>query len=472
MVAMKLYAADLDFTPIVEELQIQKSFAPAVHQAAADAVDTLAHQRVDRRDIPLVTIDPPGSMDLDQAVCIEGFDGGYRVYYAIADVAAFVTPIPLVDTESRRRGQTIYLPDEPARLHPEEISEAAASLLPDVDRPAVLWSIDLDDDGEVTAVDLQRTLVRSRARYDYVGLQALIDQGNCPEPVQHLSAVGELRRRSALRRKAVSISMPSQYVHVNHDDGSVHLAVEPRVPTMDDNSEISLLAGMCAGQMMARAGVGVLRTLPGARRRELDTFIDSVRALGFDLQPGADYDEVTAFITKIKGTDARGMAVMRQALTLLRGAGYQRIGDEPLHTHAGVGGYYSHVTAPLRRLVDRYATEYCLAITAGVNVPTWVEEGIDQVIGTMESSSNLASRAERACLNLTEATVLKPWEGTNFQAAVLDSDPERESGKIFIENPPVICRSIGAPPRGQTAQVTLVRANPDKREVLFAWPAD
>src|SRR5699024_7314853 len=115
------------------------------------------------RGVPFVTIDPVGSRDLDQAVYIESSATGHRVLYAIADVAAFIVPGSDLEAESLRRGQTIYLPDEPARLHPEELSEGSGSLLPDVDRPAVVWTFDLDLAGEVEKFHVERALVRSHA---------------------------------------------------------------------------------------------------------------------------------------------------------------------------------------------------------------------------------------------------------------------------------------------------------------------
>ena len=142
--AMKLYAAPLNFRGIAEEFEVPTDFSPELHTSAAAARDRFAGERADVRDIPLVTIDPVGSQDLDQAVHIERTAVGYRVHYAIADVAAFIEPGSELEAESLRRGQTIYLPDEPARLHPEELSEGSASLLPDVDRPAVLWTFELD----------------------------------------------------------------------------------------------------------------------------------------------------------------------------------------------------------------------------------------------------------------------------------------------------------------------------------------
>ncbi len=110
----------------------------------------------DHTDVPYLTIDPPGSMDLDQAMHIDRFGTGYRVRYAIADVAAFVSPGDPVDVEAHVRGETLYSPDLRTPLHPPVIGEAAASLLPDQVRPALVWTIDLDADGRQTAVDVKR----------------------------------------------------------------------------------------------------------------------------------------------------------------------------------------------------------------------------------------------------------------------------------------------------------------------------
>ena len=88
---MKLYAAPLDFDNVAAEYQVSRDFDEHVTDQARAAVDQFAASRRDARDLPLVTIDPPGSRDLDQAVYItSGTAGGYRVYYAIADVGAWL----------------------------------------------------------------------------------------------------------------------------------------------------------------------------------------------------------------------------------------------------------------------------------------------------------------------------------------------------------------------------------------------
>lgn len=113
-------------------------------EARASALrDDYAAERLDLRDLPFVTIDPPGSKDLDQAVHLSRSGaGGYVVDYAIADVGRIVQAGGAVDTEAQLRGVTFYAPDGRTPLHPPVLSEDSASLLPGVDRAAAAWRIE------------------------------------------------------------------------------------------------------------------------------------------------------------------------------------------------------------------------------------------------------------------------------------------------------------------------------------------
>jgi exoribonuclease R len=194
VVEHRVAGAPLDFSGLRVELDVPGDFssqAVACAQAAAQAVRL---PDFDRTDLELVTVDPPGSMDLDQALHIAPCEDGYRVSYAIADVASFVPPASVLDEELQVRGETIYFPDARVPLHPTVLSEGAASLLPDQVRPAVLWEFELDGFGEVTKVDVRRARVRSRARLDYAGVQASLRRdtrmplsGCCPRSARCVS---------------------------------------------------------------------------------------------------------------------------------------------------------------------------------------------------------------------------------------------------------------------------------------------
>jgi len=461
-----------DFDAVRQEFELPAGFPPealAEAEAAAARAITAEPGRIDATDIELVTIDPPGSKDLDQAVGIERVGRGFRVHYAIADVGAVVTPGGALDAEVRRRGQTIYLPDGSVPLHPPVLSEQAASLLPDGPRRAVLWTIDLDADGAVTATDVRRAVVASRARLDYAGVQAQIDAREELHPaIAALPEVGRLRRAAAVARGAIELELPEQEI-VQDDDGWT-LRVRARLPVEDWNAEISLLAGTVAADMMLRAGIGLLRTLPAPDAEAVAGLRRAAERLGFDWPDGASAAEVLAGLPD--DGSAPVLALRRAATTLLRGAGYAAFGagaaPPPDPGHGGIGAPYAHVTAPLRRLVDRFGTEICLAVAAGRTPDSWLLEALPQLPDVMSASDSLAGRVARACLDRTEAARLAGRVGETFEVIVLRAaGPEGEPGEVYLPDPAVIARCAGAPKAGVTVAVTLTAADPSTGRVLF-----
>src|SRR4051794_10014695 len=106
MVLHRVAGAPLDFAALRSELAVPGDFASSIHREAATAIAAVRLPDFDATDIPFVTVDPPGSRDLDQAVHLttDG-DSGYLVSYAIADVASFVVPGGELDEETQRRGE-------------------------------------------------------------------------------------------------------------------------------------------------------------------------------------------------------------------------------------------------------------------------------------------------------------------------------------------------------------------------------
>ncbi|MEQ1787881.1 MAG: RNB domain-containing ribonuclease, partial [Acidimicrobiales bacterium] len=260
--------------------------AGAIAEAEAVAREVLARldatagrTRVDARDIEFITIDPPGSRDLDQALHLERRPGGaFRLRYAIADVGAFVRPGSALDAEVWERGVTYYLPDARAPLHPAMLGEGAASLLPDEDRPAVLWTIDLDRDGQAGVGRVERAIVRSRAQRTYAGVQAAVDGGRAEGTEALLAEVGPLRQAIEAERGGVSLDLPTQ--RVVRTDAGYGLELERVVPAMGWNAQVSLLTGMVAAELMVSGGVGLLRTLPPPGAEVVRTVRATARALG------------------------------------------------------------------------------------------------------------------------------------------------------------------------------------------------
>ena len=448
-----------------ENLDVSLGFPEPVLADAERAVRSRRLPDADETGIPFVTIDPPEAMDLDQALHLERRGSGYRVLYAIANVAAFVDPGGPMDQEAHRRGQTLYAPDENARLYPAVLSEGAASLLPGETRPALVWTMEVDESGEGVDVTLRRALVRSREKLDYAGVQRSLDNGTASESLHLLREVGLLRQERERRRGGIDLRIPEQEVAEGTDGYT--LAFRAPLPVEGWNAQISLMTGQAAAELMLAAQVGLLRTLPEADPRAVERLRRTAKALEIDWPHELDY---AALIRTLDPEQPTHAAFLAESTVLLRGSGYAAFDDEmPTQpAHAGVGAPYAHATAPLRRLVDRYVGEVCLAVTAGEDVPDWVRAALPRLPEEMETSNRRAQQYEAGVISTVEAAILEHRVGETFDAVVVELDEHDGGGTVQLTEPAVTARCEGELPLGERVRVRLTLADVSKRQIRFA----
>lgn len=452
---------------IRRELEVPLEFPATVADAARVAAREAGRGRagqIDARDIPLVTIDPPGSRDLDQAYFAERTERGVRIRYAIADVSSFVHPGDVVDLEAHARGVTVYLPDRRAPLYPPTIGEGAASLLPRRDRPALLWTIELDGEGVALDWRLEAALVRSRRAMTYEGAQRAIDRGTAEEPLVLLREVGVQREEQERHRGGVNVAAPGQ--ELTRRRGRYRLAYEAPLPVEGWNAQVSLLTGMCAATTMIDAGVGILRTLPPADEVALDRLRRAAASLDIEWLADRTYADVVRSLTP---GDPRHAAFLTETLELFRGAGYAVIDAAMTHPpeHAAIGAPYAHVTAPLRRLADRYANDVVLAECSGTAPPAWAVSALASLPDLMGVASRRAAAVERAVLDLVECVVLHPHVGEVFAATVIDLDGDRAT--VQLSAPPVLAgMPSGGLALGAAIEVRLDAVHLEERRLELA----
>lgn len=453
------------FDAVRAEQGVPTGFPPEVLEEAKRAAADVALPDRDETAVAFRTIDPPGSMDLDQALHLERDGDGYRVRYAIADVPAFVAPGGSVDAEARRRGQTVYAPDQRTPLHPPELSEGAASLLPGQVCPAFVWDLRLEPDGATTSVEVYRARVRSTARHDYEEVQRAVEGGGADEVFVLLREVGEKRLELERRRGGASLPMPEQEVS---EDGGEHyrLHFRPALPAEDWNAQLSLMTGMAAAELMLKGGVGILRTMPGPDQKAVERFRREARALGVEWPQDQPYGEL---LRSLDRDDPRQLALIHEATSLFRGAGYTPFdGAAPAAPdHAAVAAPYAHVTAPLRRLVDRFGLVVCEALCAGTEVPAWAREALPSLPEAMQASDRVAGAVERGCADAVEAAVLQHRVGEVFDAVVVD---ERNASGVLLQlqEPAVVAAAEGAAELGSTVRARLAKAEISTSTVLFS----
>jgi exoribonuclease R len=420
-----------DFDRARAALGITVAFPAEVEEAAlvAIAAGPAGPPRSDRTAIPLVTIDPPGSRDLDQALHVEERGDGLRVFYAIADVGAFVARGGSIEAEAWLRGTTAYAPDVRATVYPESLTDGAISLLPDGERPAILFTADLDATGATIAFAVERATVRSRRRLSYAEAAA--------EGMPLLERLGALREALARARGATQLDLPAQEIVA---EGSTpcgfRLRWEERLPIEEWNAHVSLLVGMGAAAIMVDAGVGVLRTMPEPDPARLALANASLPALW----------------------PVARLMLLRRAMGR---AGYTAFTDgaPAEHRHAAIAGDYAHVTAPLRRLADRYVLDL-LCTLAGGGRPTATEAAtLLRLPAVMAAADARAGRLERRIIDAAEVRTLEHRVGERFAAVVMARD--EHGAQVQISDPPILAR-IGkttAEP-GSTVHLRLTGVDP------------
>jgi len=420
----------------------------------------------DRREIPFVTIDPPGARDLDQAMHLSREGDGYLVRYAISAVGLSIEPGGALDREVQSRGVTLYGPDGSIPLHPVELSAGAASLLEGQDTAAYLWYLHLDRGGRLEHAWVELARVRSRAQLTYEEVQDAYDTGTslpdgAPEDLTELLAtIGSLRIEREIARGGVSLDLPE--LLIEEDDDGYRLAYRATTRVDEWNAQISLLTGMAAARLMDDAGVGILRTLPPASDRDYERLRRVAIALGIEWPDDVDYP---AFVRSLDSSSASHAAFLNEAASLFRGASYMLInGNSDAAEHSAIASLYTHVTAPLRRLVDRYALEICRCICASEPIPDWVSDTLPALPKLMARANQRASAYERGAISALENLILQGYEGEIFHGVVTDvSDGPR--GNVMLREPAVeaVINGNGLPV-GTDVRVRLVQITPDGPE--------
>lgn len=445
---------------------------PAAVLAEADRL--VAHRpsfagHADRTELGLVTIDPPGAMDLDQAIHIARHGTGFRVSYAIADVGAWLSPGGEVDREAHARGQTLYGPGFRVPVHPPVLSEGAISLLADGQiRPAMLWELDLDDEGRLRASWLTRAMVRSREQLSYEEAQRRIDAGEASESLRLLREVGLLRAKLETARGGISLNLPDQEV-VSAGDG-FRAEFRAGLPVEAWNAQISLLTGAAAAELMLDAEVGILRTLPAAHPKDVARLRLVVASLSIDWPTNITYP---AFIDSLDPAEPSHLAMLVACTTLFRGAGYVSFAGELPGgdlSHGALAMNYAHTTAPLRRLVDRYVLEICHAIANGVPVAEWALAALPTLPDEMRASERRARKFERGVIDLVEVLQLQGRLGEVFEAVVLSvDDDDGGSGTIQLGAPAVTATAqrLTSEDHGRRVLVRLSELDWEARRATF-----
>lgn len=320
----------------------------------------LGHRK-DLRHLQTVTIDAPSTRDIDDAISIipAGKDGVLHLLVSIADPAEVIPEGSALDLEARARGTSTYLAGRVLPMLPHELSSEALSLLPDCERHAITAEIRIDAEGQVVAVDLYESLIRSTARLSYDEVADWMEYGDMTSELDKvLEILPWLRTASARlgvyrqRRGGLSLS-ETEVAEVELDsNGQVQGTTPSRTTVAHQMIERFMV---CANEAVARWLVD--RGLPGAFRihplpsdEQVQLLSDCAYNFGYEagfahqLSPGS----LAAFDAQISGAAAE--PAIRSVLRGILGRALYTVRPG---LHLGLAApLYLHFTSPLRRYSD------------------------------------------------------------------------------------------------------------------------
>lgn len=404
---------------------------------------------------PFVTLDPQSSTDLDQAFCIERSAGDVVLHYAIAHVSWFVSSKGALDTEAWARGETIYMPGGRASLYPELLSEGAASLLPNVDRPSVVFTVRIDPDGKASLDSATPAIVRSRAKLAYENVR--------PEDLP--ADFAELSRRIEAAedaRGAARVEAPEQELTVDAS-GHFTLSFRPQLEAEVQNAALSLAANLAIAEALLAHRTGLFRVMAEPDEWAVNRLRHSAKALGLHWPGDMALKDFERILDSANPREAAFQAAVRRAGPKASYAPYQ---DQVVPWHSAMAATYAHATAPLRRLADRYVIEAAVQVASGAAVSDELNAIFGCLPAVMAKAEERAGQIDRAVRDLAEAVVLEGREGTRFSAVVTSIDDR--GARIQLSDPAVITRveGKGAMP-GDVISVILQSVDVPHREARF-----
>ena len=417
----------------------EPDFPPATRQQLADISAhppqlTPSDKVRDLRGLLWSSIDNDTSKDLDQIEVAERLpNGDVKVMVGIADVDAFVSKDSPIDQHAAKETTSVYTGVTIFPMLPNELSTGASSLLPDVDRPAVVTEFVINANGALNASNVSRALVRNKAQLTYSAVGAWLE-GMAAAPPK-VAASTELQAQLKLQDEVAQALRKLRYANgaLNIDTAEVvPLLLNQEVTgvaTVEKNRATELIEDF----MIAANGVvaRLLEKVSSLRRivktpEHWDGLVRLAAAQGEKLPAQADSKALNDFLLKRKAADPDHFADLSLAVIKLIGPGeyvLERPGD-PEQGHFGLAVQdYTHSTAPNRRFADVVTQRLIKALLDGKPNP-YSDDDLAGIAANCTQKGDAARKVEREMSKRLAAVAMSHRVGEAFDAIVTGVTPK------------------------------------------------
>jgi VacB/RNase II family 3'-5' exoribonuclease len=388
----------------------------------------------DLRSLLWSSIDNDTSKDLDQIEVAERLpNGDVKVMVGIADVDAFVPKDSPIDQHAERETTSVYTGVTIFPMLPNELSTGASSLLPDVDRPAVVTEFVVNASGALGSSNVYRAIVRNKAQLTYNGVGAWLE-GSAPAPPK-VAASAELQAQLKLQDEVAQALKKLRFEH-----GALSLDTSEIVPLLYDGQVVDVVKAtknratdLIEDFMVAANGVvaRLLEKVSSLRRivrtpAHWDGIVRLAAEQGEKLPSTPDSKALNDFLIKRKAADPDHFADLSLAVIKLVGPGeyiLERPGDSP-EGHFGLAVQdYTHSTAPNRRFPDVVTQRLIKASLDGKPGP-YSDNDLAAIALNCTEKGDAARKVEREMSKRLSAQAMSHHVGETFDAMVTGTTPK------------------------------------------------
>ncbi len=481
---------------------IKEGFTPEEEAQASSATEPGLSAREDLRKLPLITIDPDDARDFDDAVHAHADTdptnpGGWVVWVAIADVAAFVPPGSPLDVGAQRRGNSIYLPDRVVPMLPEALSADLCSLRPDEDRACLAVRMVLDASGHMRSHKFTRGLMRSHARLTYEQAQSAIDgkpddqTRALLEPyLQPLWAAWAALQTARDKREPLEIETTERRIRIGDQGEILSITAKQRLDAHRLIEAYMVQANVCAAETLEQKQQPLIyRVHEVPEQAKIHGLAEFLRSIGLKWAKGErpTPSRFNQLLRKVAGTD-----MMQMVNQIVLRSQMRAIYDTRNIGHFGLAlDRYAHFTSPIRRYADLTVHRALIkACGLGKDGATDQEQvALKGIAEQITATERAAMAAERDAMSRYVAAHLSEQVQASFTARIsgvtrfglfltLDETgadglvPVRSLGDEYFHHDEhahaLIGRDSGARFRlGMAVKVRLLEANPATGGLIF-----
>ena len=362
---------------ILAEFGLPYTYPEKVEEAAnripTEITDEDRAGREDFRDVVTFTIDPKDAKDFDDALSLRKLENGHwEVGIHIADVTHYVKPGSIIDKEAYERATSVYLVDRTIPMLPESLCNNLCSLRPNEEKLTFSVIFEMNDEAEILASRIGRTIIKSDRRFTYEEAQNVIEtgQGDYKDEVLTLHHLAQQLRN--IRFASGSIDFDRYEVKFEIDEKGKPLNVYFKESKEANKliEEFMLIANRAVAESMGKQPKGktkktfVYRVHEQPDPEKMKNFAGFIRRFGYKLKTDGSKSELTKGINNLLDK-AQGKPEENLIETLaIRSMQKARYSTENIGHYGLAFPYYSHFTSPIRRypdmmahrLLERYAT--------------------------------------------------------------------------------------------------------------------